>query len=134
MIGLTVAFTLLSLYDTAVNSPIARQKQVELESEFTRVRAYAEASEIEHHAYSKVGLALVGSTYRSSAQFENIRAHYDSELTASGWSIRAPARHGDRITACYRKPPFDAALTYSLARDAPYTFAFELTWGGSADC
>ncbi len=110
------------------NSPSAIKAQSDLESEFHAITPLRNSTLKDYGAGHKFQTARVSAQYISLFSKDQIREHYDKELTMRGWRfIRESANGGIRY---YRKGKYVADLDYQ--RDNTqfgYTYSLLLSWG-----
>lgn len=87
--GLLIVALIVGLiaFDYVTNEPKALLEQQSLENEFDAIQPMPDALICDHHVSHKTHQALVGSSYSSKLPYEDIRAHYDAELSKNGWQF-----------------------------------------------
>src|SRR5882762_3504331 len=80
-------FVYLLPYDLAMNGPKADAIQKDMENEFKQIAPPSNPLSIRYGSMNKTHQGDVGSDYRSSANYGELRSHYDSELSRCGWKF-----------------------------------------------
>lgn len=129
-------------YEVGVAGPEANAVQKQLEAEFGRIKVPPDTRALRYSSTHKGGQASVGSDYLSSADYADLRSHYDQELSRSGWKFlkEEPVKlwgksHGGKQNF-YCKPPYTATLEYAgdAANQLGWTHSFGLSWGLFDEC
>jgi len=63
--------------------------KAKLENELTQITPPPGATFVHHYYILKMTSGVVSDDYRGDLSYDQIRAHYDKELAAHGWSFRA---------------------------------------------
>ena len=135
------AFVGFLIYDFRVNEPAAAECQARLEAQFEAVRPMPGASSLGLRANHKTQHALVGTSYRISASYAEIRAYYEEELGRNGWLLcgERPLRDWGRdlggVSVSYHKGEDIATLQYAGAKaNYGWDYALDLSWGLHSRC
>jgi hypothetical protein len=130
-----VAMTAFLFYMSGGSAEV-NERRVELEREFTSIRPLPGAEGFDYLSTNKESHALVTEKYQTKATLEEIRAHYQAELSAHGWQFAKEKKLYDwgrdfgGETIYFRKGDYAAALEYEGDDTASgYTYALSLSWG-----
>ena len=74
-------------YDLAMNGPKADAIQKDIENELKQIAPPPNSLSIRYGSMHKTHQGDVGSDYRSSNNYGELRLHYDSELSRHGWKF-----------------------------------------------
>ena len=123
------------------SSSETRQNAAQLRNEFESIEPLPGATELGRHDASKLGQALVGATYTTTAAYDDIRQHYDRVARQHGWDVgceqplRDWARDFGGRAREYRKGQFRASVQFAGERaQYGWNYAFDMTWGLRGDC
>jgi len=122
------AVVLTSIVDSKRIDPTAARIEGELNEEIRRIQAPFQSTL--HHTYSrsKPGIAYVGAVYDTTLTYEEVRPHYDAQLSSQGWKYMHEEYLGARVKRCYSKGAYKAILTYEngfLGQE----FSIAMNWG-----
>ena len=125
-----------------MNGPKADAIQKDIENEFKQIAPPPNSLSIRYGSMHKTHQGDVGSDYRASANYGELRSHYDSELSRHGWKFvkEEPVKiwgkdHGGK-QAFYCKGPYTATLEYAgdAENQMGWTYSFGLSWGLFDEC
>jgi hypothetical protein len=139
---IVAAFFGYFIYDQITNNSNANAKLRVLQNEFAQISPPPDDVRIRHGSMHKTNQGDVGSDYKSSKSFEEIRMHYDHELKTRGWEFVKEDKvkiwrqdfGGKQVFYC--KGGNTATLEYSGAKEAEFgwTYSFGLSWGLFEEC
>ena len=138
MIGVLpfVLFGIFLGYLFIIRLPEAKQAYTQLQIEFKTIAPLPNASVVKDDSSYKESNALVGATYSTDINADDIFKYYDEQLKQHGWKSQGTKAVKDWGTdlggksADYCKGDYAAELQYA-GQQANYgwTYAFGMSWG-----
>jgi hypothetical protein len=133
-IGLLI--TVLAVVGTWMGKPTGNHVLPLVERELAQIHPPSDACPTaEKVAFSKMNLAYAGMTYATTLRYDELRDHYDHELTSRGWSAcgEKPMRDWFRdlggMSKTYCKGELTGNLQYAGERAGyGWDFAFSVGW------
>lgn len=121
----------------ASQEPAVTEIQKNLKQEFDLITVPPETSLIDSEADHKSDHAMVGSTYRTKLEFEEIRKYYDKELVGEGWrflkgtekTVKYNGNNYELRSLYYVKGDYMVWIENPGMYDKTDTFAVDFTWG-----
>lgn len=136
------AYLVYFAYDQVVNAPRAAGILRNLEDQFKAITPLPNALVVRYGSMHKTHQGHVGSDYKTTRTWDEIRAHYDMELEKHGWRYVKEAKvtswghdYGGK-QAFYCKDSFAATLQYAgqEEQEMGWTYSFSLSWGLFDEC
>jgi hypothetical protein len=111
-------------------SVVAREKEMQLQREFSFVKPPQGALLLESKIHSKAGSAYIERRYSSPYSFDDLISYYSSQLPQYGWiyhdKMKLPSGL-ERLEFCKNEFAADIDIDSTLA--ARREFWFSMTWG-----
>ena len=133
LIFVAVTVSIVS-WDFMKNGPKAEQIKNDLEREFGLI--LPQSAPVSRDASSKPRKVVVGASYLTDLNFQNIREHYDVEMPKHGWEFHDQEQLGGGkgnfggLTIHYCKGEYTATLYYAGDKaTSGWNYSLEVSWG-----
>jgi len=136
MLVFVMGFLAFLAWNNYVRAPKAKAVEPLLVAGFRLVKRLPQSIPIGYQIFSRGGSASADETYKTKLTYQEIRSHYDRELTRNGWVFQKEKKLLDwgkdygGMTLTYCKGPYQARLDYSghHSNYEPY-FDLSMSWG-----
>jgi hypothetical protein len=129
-----VAIVLASYLRAIRRAPVT---QAEVETELNQIATPSGATVTQHSISNKWTQGVIGNYYRADLSYQQIRAHYDTELARRGWTFQKQVpltswgKDMGESQTFYCKGDHTADI-YFTGREEPrlgYRYALDISWG-----